>query len=62
MSSNIMLFFSEVANCIVSILYEHGKENAYTYGVYFNRTQTSYTSTGENGQSLECFCIIEIRL
>ena len=24
MSSNIMLFFSEVANCIVSILHEHG--------------------------------------
>ena len=31
------------------------------YGAYFNITQT-YKYSGENGQSLECFGIIEISL
>ena len=41
---------------------ERKEGDTYKYGAYFNRIQTSYTCTDENGQSLECFCIIEISL
>ena len=40
---------------------ERKEGDTYKYGAYFNRTQT-YTSAGENGQSLECFCVTEISL
>ena len=34
---------------------EKKEGDTYKYGAYFSRTQTSYTSTAENGQNLECY-------
>ena len=46
--------------CQVSM--ERKEGDIFKYGAYVNRIQTSYISTGENGQSLECFRTTEISL
>ena len=40
---------------------ERKEGDTYKYGAYFNKTQT-YKYYVENGQSLECICIVEISL
>ena len=40
---------------------ERKEGDTYKYGAYFNKTQT-YKYYIENGQSLECICIVEISL